>query len=288
MTEPANQSEQTMSYNQILAKHRQSPSYSPPKSIDQQILREQYAIAVRSGSTEPERPERTSPKKNYATNQIQESGNESDSRAARMRLKARERRSDHSDLDEVVKSNTKESFLDFYNCHKFALESKSYENSKSLIPEVNQEEDRNRASVGEVDREEGVSHVVEVNRVGVVEAEVEDVVSLVDEANRVDAVDRVVGANHEVVVELGASPVVDHVMVAANPENGVILVPLLIIIVVGRSQECVGDLLQLHLVGNQHDHVTLVGLEVKIEGKSICHFELSPGPSQLSCSLNLA
>ena len=112
MTEPANQSEQTMSYNQILAKHRQSPSYSPPKSIDQQILREQYAIAVRSGSTEPERPERTSPKKNYATNQIQESGNESDSRAARMRLKARERRSDHSDLDEVVKSNTKESFLE--------------------------------------------------------------------------------------------------------------------------------------------------------------------------------
>lgn len=119
--------------------------------------------------------------------------------------------------------------------------------------------------MGEVDREEGVSHVVEVNRVGVVEAEVEDVVSLVDGANRVDAVDRVVGANHEVVVELGASPVIDHVIVAANPENGVILVPLLIIIVVGRSQECVGDLLQLHLVGNQHDHVTLVGLEVKIE-----------------------
>ena len=110
MTEPANQSEQTMSYNEILAKHRQSPSYSPPKSIDQQILREQYAIAVRSGSTEPERPERTSPKKKYPANQIQESGNESDSRAARMRLKARERRSDHSDLDEIVKSNTKESF----------------------------------------------------------------------------------------------------------------------------------------------------------------------------------
>ena len=169
-----------------------------------------------------------------------------------------------------------------------ALESKSFENSKSLIPEVNQEEDRNRASVGEVDQEVGVSHVVEVNHVGVVGAEVVDVVILADEANRVDAVDRVVGANHEVVVELGASPVVDHVMVAANPENGVILVPLPIIIVVGRSQECVGDLLQLHLVGNQHDHVTLVGLEVKIEGKSICHLELSPGPSQLSCSLNLA
>ena len=169
-----------------------------------------------------------------------------------------------------------------------AIESNDYENFKSLIPGVNQEEDQNRASVGEVDREEEVSHVVEVNRVGVVEAEVEDVVSLVDEANRVDAVDRVVGANHEVVVELGASPVVDHVMVAANPENGVILVPLPIIIVVGRSQECVGDHLQLHLVGNQQDHVTLVGLEVKIEGKSICHLELSPGPSQLSCSLNLA
>ena len=142
--------------------------------------------------------------------------------------------------------------------------------------------------MGEVDREEGVSHVEEVNRVGVVEAEVEDVVILADEANRVDAVYHVVEANHEAVVDLEASHVVDHVTVEANPENGVILVPLLIIIVVDRSQECVGDLLQLHLVGNQHDHVTLVGLEVKIEGKSICHLELSPGPSQLSCSLNLA
>lgn len=142
--------------------------------------------------------------------------------------------------------------------------------------------------MGEVDREEGVSHVVEVNHVGVVGAEVVDVVSLADEANRVDAVYHVVEANHEAVVELEASHVVDHVMVEANPENGVILVHLLIIIVVGRSQDCVGDLLQLHLVGNQHDHVTLVGLEVKIEGKSICHLELSPGPSQLSCSLNLS
>ena len=128
--------------------------------------------------------------------------------------------------------------------------------------------------MGEVDREEGVSHVVEVNRVGVVEAEAVDVVSPVGGANRVgaadrtDAADRVVGANHAVVVELEASHVDDRVMVEANPENGVIQVPRLIIIVVGRSQECVGDLLQLHLGGNQPDHVTLVDLEAKIEGKS--------------------
>jgi len=84
-------------------------------------------------------------------------------------------------------------------------------------------------------------------------------------ADRTDAADRVVGANHAVVVELEASHVDDRVMVEANPENGVIQVPRLIIIVVGRSQECVGDLLQLHLGGNQPDHVTLVDLEVKIE-----------------------
>lgn len=161
-----------------------------------------------------------------------------------------------------------------------AIESNDYENFKSLIPGVNQEEDQNRTSVGEVDQEEEVSHAVEVNRVGVVEAEVVDVVNLVDEANHVDAVDHVVGANHEAEVGLEASHVVDHVTVEANPEDGVIQVPLLIIIiVVGRSQECVGDLLQLHLDGNQHDHVTLVDLEVKIEGKSICHLEHSPGPN---------
>ena len=122
--------------------------------------------------------------------------------------------------------------------------------------------------MGEVDREEGVSPVVEVNRVGIVEAEAVDVVSPVGGANRVGAADRVVGANHAVVVELEASHVDDRVMVEANPENGVIQVPRLIIIVVGRSQECVGDLLQLHLGGNQPDHVTLVDLEAKIEGKS--------------------
>ena len=166
-----------------------------------------------------------------------------------------------------------------------AIESNNYENFKSLIPGVNQEEDQNRANVGEVDREEEVSHAVEVNRVGVVEAEVVDVVNLVDGANRVDAVDRVVGANHEAAVGLEANHVVDHVTVEANPENGVIPVPLLIIIVVGRSQECVGDLLQLHLGGNQHDHVTLVDLEVKIEGKSICHLERSPGPSSLKAKI---
>ena len=70
-----------------------------------------------------------------------------------------------------------------------AIESNDYENFKSLIPGVNQEEDQNRTSVGEVDQEEEVSHAVEVNRVGVVEAEVVDVVNLVDEANHVDAVD---------------------------------------------------------------------------------------------------
>jgi len=120
--------------------------------------------------------------------------------------------------------------------------------------------------VGVVDQEDAVSPAVEVNRVGVVAAEVVGVANHVDAANRGDAVNRVVEANHVVVVELEAS----HVTVEANPEDDVIQALILIIIVEDLNQECEDDHLQHHLDGNQTDHVTLVDLEVKIEGKSIC------------------
>ena len=143
------------------------------------------------------------------------------------------------------------------------------------------------------DQEEEANHVEEVNRVGEVEVEVVGVVSHVDGANRVGAVDRMAEAGHEVVanhvVEVGASQEVDHVMVEANREDvGIQVHPLLITI--DDVLECVGDHPQLHHDGNQIDHVILVDLEVKIEGKTSCSCsspgpELSPGPFKTSLKL---
>jgi len=123
--------------------------------------------------------------------------------------------------------------------------------------------------VGEVNREEEVSHVVEVNHVGVVEIEIAGVVSHVGVANHVVEVIHVGAANHvvEAIHEVGASHAVGHVMVEVNLENDVIQVHLLVIIgpVVDPNQECVGGLHRFQIVENQTDHVTLVDLEVKIE-----------------------
>ena len=135
--------------------------------------------------------------------------------------------------------------------------------------------------------------MVEVNRVGEVEVEVVGVVSHVDGANRVGAVDHMAEAGHEVeanhVVEVGASQEVDHVMIEANREDDGIQVHRLLI-TIDDGLECVGDHHRLRHDGNQIDHVILVDLEVKIEGKSICSCsspgpELSPGPFKTSLKL---
>ena len=137
--------------------------------------------------------------------------------------------------------------------------------------EASREDDQSLGSVGEVDREEEVSHVAEVNLVGVVGAEVVVEVSRVGEVDRVVEVDHVVEANHVAVVERAASHELGHVMVEANLGGDVIQAhPLLIITADDPNQECVGDHLQLQIDVNQIDHVTLADLEVKIEGKSSC------------------